>query len=163
TLTVAGGFENRGVITLGTSASNQVAQLNVTGGQLVNTGTIRSSTQGGAASSTLNADLLNQSLLDVQHGLILAGTQTGSNAGTITIAAGKTLKINSNFGNGVGGVIQGSGTLDVSGFVLTNSGTLRPGTSPGTLNIAGDLTLTPTSVLDVELGGTGAGQFDAIA
>ena len=45
---------------------------------------------------------------------------------------------------------------------MTNAGTLRPGASPGTLTIAGNLTLTPTSLLDIEIEGTGADQHDLI-
>jgi hypothetical protein len=59
-----------------------------------------------------------------------------------------------------GGVLSGTGT--VNGTVTGDAVTINAGSSPGTLNINGNLNLSPNSVVNVELGGTGAGQFDVI-
>ena len=81
---------------------------------------------------------------DVQAGtLLINGVQTG--AGATTVAAGAT--------------IGGSGAL---GGALTASGTVSPGASAGTLSFTGDATFSAGSTLLIELGGTGAGQFDKL-
>ncbi len=61
---------------------------------------------------------------------------------------------------GTGGTVSGNGTLD--GAVI-NDGAINPGNSPGILSIAGDLTLTDSSVLTFEVAGALAGQYDVIA
>jgi len=60
---------------------------------------------------------------------------------------------------GTGGTVMGDGTLDAS---VTNRGTILPGNSPGTLTITGDLTLTDSSIVVLEINGTTAGAFDRI-
>jgi len=59
-------------------------------------------------------------------------------------AAGSTLDIQA------GGTLGGSGVI--GGNVVSTGGTIAPGDSPGTLTIAGDLTLDSTSTLNVEFG-----------
>ena len=95
-------------------------------------------------------------------GLTLSGgTQvlTGDNTYTgATDVNGGTLRINGDQRTATGlttvasgGRLGGSGT--VGGDVLIqNGGALAPGNSPGTLSIAGDLTLSPLSKLDYEFG-----------
>jgi T5SS/PEP-CTERM-associated repeat protein len=61
---------------------------------------------------------------------------------------------------GMTGTLTGNGTIDGS---IISDGTIIPGTSPGTLVISGDLTLTDSSVLMIEIAGTGTGQYDVIA
>jgi len=73
-------------------------------------------------------------------------------AGTTSVSGG-TLKVNNLLGGDVtmtDGTLGGSGTL--LGNVTVTSGTLAPGNSPGTLTFAGDLNLTPDSILNFELG-----------
>ncbi len=91
----------------------------------------------------------------------LSGTTilTGNNsyAGATTITGG-TLRINGNQSGATGLVSVGSGaTLGGSGAIggsvtVANGGALAPGNSPGTLIIAGDLTLSSGSILNYELG-----------
>lgn len=50
-----------------------------------------------------------------------------------------------------GGALGGSGKVG-GDVVIEDGGKLAPGNSPGTLTIAGDLTLNPASVLDFEFG-----------
>lgn len=65
--------------------------------------------------------------------------------------------------------IARSGTLGGTGLVsadVTIAGTLAPGHSPGTLTVAGDVTLTPTATTRIEIDGpstgAGAGSFDRL-
>jgi len=61
-----------------------------------------------------------------------------------------------------GGALQGTGTVSVAG-TLTSSGTVAPGLSAGTLNLAGNYTQTAAGTLDVELAGRNTGEFDVLA
>jgi hypothetical protein len=103
-----------------------------------------------------------------------------TNAGTVN-AAGGTL----NFGNGFtqtagstvlsGGTMSGSFAFNVQGGELRGTGTIgtlnntgaivRPGGTgaAGTLTVAGSYTQGAGGRLAVEVGGTGAGQFDVLA
>jgi hypothetical protein len=59
-----------------------------------------------------------------------------------------------------GGVLQGSGTISNN---VSNSGTVAPGDSPGTLQISGNYTQTSAGTLQIEIGGTTAGtQYDQL-
>jgi|GEM_PF-3994882 len=61
------------------------------------------------------------------------------------------------------GVIGGIGTFPSQ---LTNSGVLSPGDSaaaPGALAIAGSFTQTNTGILEIDIGGTGEGEYDVLA
>jgi fibronectin-binding autotransporter adhesin len=71
--------------------------------------------------------------------LVINGAQTDA-TGLTTVASGAAL--------------GGSGTVG-GDVVVQNGGRLAPGNSPGTLTIAGDLTLNATSVLDMEFGQAG--------
>ena len=58
------------------------------------------------------------------------------------------------------GLLSGIGTL--TGNVI-NSGTVGPGNSPGTINITGNYTQSPTGTLNIEVGGGTPGTgFDSI-
>jgi len=77
-------------------------------------------------------------------------------AGTTNVTAG-TLSVNGTLGDAAstvdvsnGATLAGAGTI--GGSVTVNDGRLAAGNSPGTLNIAGNLTLTADSMLDFELG-----------
>jgi filamentous hemagglutinin family protein len=60
-----------------------------------------------------------------------------------------------------GGRLGGNGTID--GDLTVINATLAPGQSPGSMTITGDLTLGSGSVMSIEFGGTGAGEFDSIS
>lgn len=63
-----------------------------------------------------------------------------------------------------GGDIAGSGTIN--GFLLVGRNTLstlRPGRSPGIINITGDYAQGTSGALEIELAGTAPGQFDQLA
>jgi len=75
----------------------------------------------------------------------------------ITNVSGGRLRVNGTLGDATsavnvlnGGTLGGAGT--VGGSVSVDDGTIAPGNSPGTLTIAGNLSLTGASLLDYEFG-----------
>ncbi len=111
-----------------------------------------------------------------------AGITEFANAGIMNIAAGTTFTVSNGkkysqtagtttlngtlvTSNSVGvdiqnGLLQGSG--DITGN-LRNDGQVNPGTSPGSLDVAGNYTQTADGILNIEIGGTTAvTQFDQI-
>ena len=97
---------------------------------------------------------------------------TGTNMGTSTISEG-TLNMQGNWsasamGVGVGAQLMGTGT--VANLTVSNTARVAPGTSIGTLNVAGTATFSNGSILEVEvdhlgnedlLVATGVATFDA--
>jgi len=107
-----------------------------------------------AGTATLNPPLTNAGNLNVTAGTLGASvTQTG---GTTTVT--------STLGGGValqGGVVTGTGSI--TGTLNNTGGTVRPGSSPGTLSV-GAFTQGPGGTLEVELDGPAAGSgFDVLA
>ena len=164
-LTSANGFTNAGTLRLESIGSNWESKVTVTNGTLTNTGVIQSNTGSGGA-RTIAAVLDNQGTINVNQSL--TATKTGgahSNSGTIAIASGQTFLISGSgtFTNTAGGTIAGNGTLSAPVAILTNAGTLSPGSSPGILGVAGNLTQGAAGAINVEIGGTVAGsQFDQL-
>ncbi|MCA1298110.1 autotransporter domain-containing protein [Stappia indica] len=58
-----------------------------------------------------------------------------------------------------GALLQGTGTI--GGLSLVSGGTLAPGNSIGTINVAGDLSFGPGSIYAVEVDGTGGSDLTA--
>jgi hypothetical protein len=59
-----------------------------------------------------------------------------------------------------GGTLKGSGTINTN---VLNGGTMRPGTSPGLLNVNGDYTQTADGQLEIEIAGTVPGtEYDQL-
>ena len=73
-----------------------------------------------------------------------------TNHGTIHTAAGATLE-SDDLTNASDGSLTGTGTINLGSGTLNNAGVIAPGASPGTLTIDGNLTLTDTSDLRIEL------------
>ncbi|NYT39696.1 autotransporter-associated beta strand repeat-containing protein [Sphingomonas sp. R-74633] len=158
------------------------ATVNVTGGTLGSGGVALE-----AAGSTLNfANTANYTYagvitgnghIGVNTGAGVAVTLSGSNyagqdfTGTVSLDSGK-LVLNGDFGDLTansasltlnGGSLGGSGTFH--GDMTIGAGTLSPGNSPGTLNIAGNLNLGAATILNFELtqpGAVGGGVNDLI-
>ena len=115
-------------------------------------------TKVGAGTSTSNGGL------DVAGGTLTVGSgqsfvfngnyqQTG---GLTDIASGGALQVSPAV---TGGVFRGAG--QVTGNLTNTSGTVRPGTSPGTLTVTGDYTQGANGVLEVDVDGTAQGtQYD---
>lgn len=70
-----------------------------------------------------------------------------------------TARLNGNVTVNAGGALNNGGT--VSGNLISNSGTLKPGAGVGTFTINGDLTATGTTRVEIEL--TGGSTFDNFA
>lgn len=135
-------FSNAGTIVLDQSASNPT--LN-SGGTVTNTGTI--TTSGPSANS---ASFGGGGTID----------QTGASA-RVVIPAGTKLNLGANPLLLHAGELSGGGTLQ--GSVDNQAGTVAPGASPGTLTIGGNYTQGADGDLEIEIEGTGAGQFDKLA
>ncbi|MES2661401.1 MAG: hypothetical protein V4689_22465 [Verrucomicrobiota bacterium] len=156
-MSISGNFTNtsNGSITLNLNESVRTPRLEIAG-NFINDGLV---------------EVMGNSVLNVSGGLSGAGrivvTGTGNqvsvvgvytqNGGEVDLgAAGSgidsfTLKAMAHVYDG-GAVVKGTGTLE--GDVTITSGTLSPGTSPGQIQVEGDLTLEENSVLEMEIGGT---------
>ena len=98
--------------------------------------------------------------LSVASGQTFAFPNTyAQSAGVTEIASGGTLQAAPTL---TGGVLRGGG--QVSGNVTNTSGTVRPGTSPGTLTVTGNYAQGAAGVLVVDVAGTARGtQYDHLS
>ncbi|QDT73690.1 beta strand repeat-containing protein [Lacipirellula limnantheis] len=110
--------------------------------------------------------------------IALVGATMNVSAGALNTAAGEFGITNGATLNLSGGVMNAStvtlnnsafnftgGTLHATAFngdLVNNGGTLAPGTSPGTTTVNGNYTQS-SGALEIELGGTSAGQFDLLS
>lgn len=142
-ITIAAGQTSRGIILQGASTSGNTISGVVSDLSPTSTNSI---TKKGAGTWALTG----------------ANTYTGST----TVSAG-TLFINGSLGDTAvtvdGGTFGGTGT--VGGSVTVGAATFAPGASPGSLEIAGDLTLGSGTITSIELGGAsftlnGAEEYD---
>ncbi len=143
--------------------------LNTAGGAtLANTGTLRKSAGAGTSviGSTAAFALSNAggATIDVQSGTLQSAGSFATNNGTINVEGGT---IFSTAGAALvnAGTLRGTGTVNVGASTLTNNSIIAPGTATdttGTLAITGNLTQGAAGRVDIELGGTGAGAFDAV-
>jgi hypothetical protein len=109
---------------------------------------------------TLTAQLDNQGTLNVATSLIInKGSAAHLDEGTINVSDGQTLQINGGtFQVNPQGVLQGSGTVDVSSTSFTNSGSVKPGAALGRLSVVGSFPQTSSGAVNVEIGGRTLGQ-----
>lgn len=174
---VAGGlFELRD----GASWTGSASGLTVVGGQaLLRSATARLSVlsveglfKGSQLLSSGSIDIEGASVVDASGALVfvdrggrltLSGQDTRltgfSDAlvnGTLVVNAGATLE-GDTLGVGITGVVQGTGTIRVN-HRFTGAGQLAPGNSPGRLRIEGDVVLTDTAQLVLEMAGLEAGS-----
>lgn len=165
-ITVTGGLVNRGRWSL--NAVNAITTLSFSGdqtlsgaGELVLADSSYSRVTLGATSQTLthgSAHTLRGS------GLLLNNTGDLDNYGRLLAVGAREMTINpaASFRNLGTGVLGGTGTFEFTDGLDDNAGTIAPGLSVGTLTIIGDVSNASSAVLDVELGGTGAGQSDKL-
>ncbi|HEY5942699.1 MAG TPA: hypothetical protein VIT89_07560 [Solirubrobacterales bacterium] len=135
----SGAFTNAGTIVFDQSGSNPT--LNT--GTVSNTGKIELV---GASANTAN----------LTGGQL---KQTGAGA-EIVIPAGTKLNPGAPIALEAG-TLRGSGTI--TGAVVNSGGVVKPGDSPGTLSLTGSYVQEAGGRLEIEVAGTGAGQFDALA
>ena len=98
----------------------------------------------------------NEGFLDIETGSTFTVNGIFTNTGTLKVNGDLVADSTS---IGAGQKLSGSGTLEGDLLVL---GELDPGNSPGTINITGDYTQGPGSDLNIEIAGTGAGEFDQL-
>lgn len=186
------GGESTGMVNVGAGGTlvSKSGLFNVAGGVVNNTGTLSVAggvlrTSGGAINNngllTISAGRLDLAsgadyagegtlrvaaggMLNVQAGTLVANASF-ANAGLINLAQTATLKSSaSQFIND--GKLQGQGTIETldAQSALTNRGTLAPGgdEQAGRLSVAGNLILTDSSVLSVEVGQIGS-DMDLLA
>ena len=128
---------------------------NASGVVFNNAGTLRKSAATGLTNNSGFA-FSNSGTVDIQNGTLgFTYTQT---AGTTNLNGGNlqgNLTLN-------GGTLTGAGTITGN---VSNSATISPGgaSMAGTINITGSYTQNSGGALNIELGGTAAGQFDVLA
>lgn len=115
-------------------------------------------TNGANSAVTFNGGTLNTKRTIISNGLAFT-IGNGTSLATLNFVGGTH-----RFANGLvvssNGFLTGNGTINGT---TTNFGTISPGNSPGTLTFMGNLVLTPSSVLDIQLGGTNQGvDYDFI-
>lgn len=125
------------------------------GGVLANSGTLRKSIADGLTVIEAAWQLENQGTLDVDTGtLAIESDFLHTGTGAIDVAADATLRF-------VGDV---SGENDFAGEGLVRfDGTYAPGLSPAVVDFAGDVRFSAGSVLEIEIGGAGLGEYDALS
>jgi autotransporter-associated beta strand protein len=115
------------------------------------------------------ADATLPAVLTGSGGFIKSGTKTLTLSGTSTFTGATTVKAGTLLVSGKlagskvalsqGASLTGTGTVGAT----TNAGLVAPGgTGIGALTIAGDFTQAPTGVLNLQVGGAAAGQYDTL-
>jgi hypothetical protein len=123
-----------------------------------NSGTFKKSASTGTTS--VSVTFTNTGTVDVQSGTLnMSSSSYTQTAGTTRVTGGAftsstTISIQ-------GGVLAGSGTV-TGPVIVSGTGALAPGLSPGTLNLVGNYTQqAPNGAFNVEIGGTTPGaQYD---
>jgi hypothetical protein len=158
-MTIGGGAGATRLVNRGTGAINDASASTTligatgTNGSFVNAGAFTKAGDS-AATQFIDAAMTNTGTIEVRGGKLVA-TSFPVNSGTIVVSGGATLSTSdAAFTNSAAGLLMGYGTFDVGDGTLTNGGTVRPGSSPGTLTVDGNFTQTATGTLEIEVGGT---------
>jgi hypothetical protein len=155
---------NNGAIALNTSGqATSIVPTSFTNGA---TGAFRV-TNGATATFNTSNPLANlgEILIGIGSSVSLGVGDTLNQTDGSTTVNGTLNATNGTSVNLSGGVFGGTGTVNFTGDggSLNNSGgTVSPGVAPGTLTVNGNYTQGASGSLLVELGGTGAGQFDLL-
>src|SRR6185312_9709047 len=173
----------------GNGGTIQLSSLGTGGGEIVHNaaailldGPDSSLVDGGGQDALANfTDNTASGSFTIRNGRNFNAPGAFANAGQVAIGTGSTFGVNA----GASNYNQSSGTTQVDGALqaavtqvnggmllgigtvsgaLVNNGTVKPGDlpGPGTLHVTGDYTQGAGGVLDIELAGTGAGQFDRL-
>ena len=127
-------------------------------GTFNNAGTFRKSVTTGT--STVTIAFNNTGTVDLQTGTLSYGGNFTQTAGATVLSGGNLTKTGSAFAL-QSGDLRGTGTL--TGSVSNTGGTVRPGLSPGCLNITGLYTQGAAGTLAIEVGGRPESQGMRIA
>ncbi len=125
-----------------------------------NSGTFKKSA--GTGTTSISIAFTNTGTVDVQSGTLnVSGSSYKQTAG-VTRLTGGALSSTSSIAI-QGGLLAGSGTV-TGPVIVSGTGTLTPGLSPGTLSLVGNYTQQgPGGAFNVEIGGTTPGsQFDTV-
>lgn len=143
---VGGTFNNTLNMSSGNNRTLEVTNANATitwNGNITDTGLTTNFVKKLGPGTFISSNWSVTRQLDVDAGRFLLNDSTTSNLGDIVVANGAT------FG-GTGNLVFAAGKS------LTVNGTLQPGSNgAGTLSVFGPLNLTPTTMLDFELGASG--------
>jgi hypothetical protein len=127
----------------------------------INAGTL---TNAVGSSSAIDATFTNSGMVNVQSNSITFNHGYFQTSGSTTVAAGASMGLASSGAWIGGGTLSGNGLVDGP---LTNSATVKPGSSPGVLNFnyfANAYSQSPGGVLAIEIGGTAPGtQYGQLA
>jgi hypothetical protein len=99
--------------------------------------------------------------LDFTHATPASRTLTVSGAGRVNINNNIDLPVTGAVVTVSGGHVGGNGRIN--GRLTNNGGMVSPGLSVGTLTVDGNFQQNATGTLNIELGGTAAGQYDRLA
>ncbi len=139
----------------GNGTTSGSAPVQIPCGSLKYTGNGASVVQVNGGGTPMTGNVAAGQVLRLVGGVSLG---TFTNAGTIVLDPTGTLNspqlVNT-------GTLKGTGT--VTGSVENTSGIVSPGASPGKLTLNGNYTQGAGGRLEIEIAGTGAGQFDALA
>ncbi|MDI3326177.1 autotransporter domain-containing protein [Pontibacterium granulatum] len=180
--TYAGGTTvSGGTVQISSDDNLGTGDLTLDGGALASTGTITSSRNIALGAGNGEINTATGTTYTADGTVSGAGGLTKTGNGTLLLSGSNTYTGNTSVSGGLlrvegslasnavtidaGGTLGGSGTL--TGDVTVN-GTLAPGSSPGTLTVAGDVTLTAASTSVFEIDGAvynaagGSGTYDRI-
>ncbi len=128
------------------------------------TGTAGYSGDGGAATAATLDDPTGVAL-NAQGGLVIADSENNA----VRQITGANLDVNASFSSIPTVQVQSGGVLELDNGVtltanVTDAGTLElgNGTTTADATIAGNYSQTSTGILDIKLGGTGAGLYDSL-
>ena len=118
-------------------------------------------TKVGAGTQVLNGANTYTGTTTISGGTLALGSSGSIASSNIIVGASTTFDVSAagTWTLGSGRTLEGNGT--VVGNIMID-GDLRPGSSPGTLSITGDLGLGAGSETFIELGGLTAGDFDQL-
>jgi hypothetical protein len=170
---------NRGTLVIASPDANMTASLSLASGQLLvnEVGATFDVNTGNGQNPSIAAALRNKGVTNVRRSLTLGNNNdthqnqtTGVfnlfNNAVVTFQGGAATPFTNTADAQSTGVVAGTGQLNVgSGRTFQNGGRVEPGgdAAAGTLTVTGNYTQTSGGTLDIELGGTGSGQFDRLA
>jgi hypothetical protein len=152
-------------------ADTGLMEIRQTNGNLLQRGTLRT-----VGAHTLRLELTQQLLnndgdfdISLDGTIAITGTQQINNRSDSDIFVDGTLTINSaNLVNEVGATIRGGGTIlgagdtTINQSILTNHGLVAPGSTIGDLQILGNYVQSATGVLEIDVTGFDAGEYDQL-